>query len=977
MALDSNFNIQLSAIVNAQKLRQSVESALKKEFSIKVKAQTSGGVVSGDSSIISSSGTKVSGMSATEKQLTRASRAVDNFNTKLINLKTTGGLTDTEFKNFSEQLNSVNSEFQKTKNLDNFTDGMHKLKNSVSQASTANKAMGQSLTDIIGKFTKWYLIAGGVTSVINGIKQIVSNVISLDASMVELQKVTDLTSEGLDDVKQKAFDLAEGLGQTGQNVIDATTEFARMGYTVDESLELAEVAVMMTNIAEGITDAGDAANILTSILKGTNTEIKYANSLLDRLNEISNNNAVSFSALARMTQEAAATMDILGNNLDQTMGLLTGAFSVLQDESVANGIQTIGLRIAGLNEDMESVAGLSNQVVEALQKYAGIEAFDEQTGQLKNTYTILQELAGVWETIDKNKQSALLNTLAGKRQADVAASILKNWEGVEKAVLDAQNSMGSAIKENERAIDSIQGHINAFKNAFQDLSDTILSSELVKGVIDIGTGLLKVLDRVVEFTNKIGGANTVLSVFAGIIAAINAKQIVGFVTRIVTMIGKLGTYIATAWSATTANVALSTSMGNFGMAAAVGVAVAAITGLTTNLLSSSGAAEVAKNDYDDLADSFEKNKNVISEFDSMIRKLKESMKGQVSIISERLEQIKEENEDLERQRTLQEKLQKVEEARLALADARTKKIRVFRAGKGFVYDEDLSQVQDAQQNLTDALYELTEFKFDIALERAEEFVNEFNELLTVDESEFLENWDVLFEEFNDLLDTEFGEALKKAEQFAKDFKEQTSNLGDLQDEADAKKLLEDTITSLQKELTMYEEGSDEYKKIQSVLKNLYNEYNSLYGKPENKPSGDTESKGYNWKEDIGASYIPGYNKEGEWSGGELAKDLLIPGYKIFKWLGKAFGFAKGTKNFPGGVGLVGEEGPELVELPMGSRIYPTSQTSRMLNNLTTSGGAGNSVNVGTVIINEPNNFDGFVNEFCSQLNLPKPVKFTP
>ena len=977
MALDSNFNIQISAIVNANKLRQSVESALKKEFNIKVRAQTSGGVVSGDSSIISPSGNKVSGISATEKQLTRASRAVDNFNTKLINLKTTGGLTDEEFKSFSYELSSVNSQFQKTKNLDEFTQGMHKLKNSVSQASTANKAMGQSLTDIIGKFTKWYLIAGGVTSVINGIKQIVANVISLDASMVELDKVTDLTAEGMEKVKQKAFEMADGLGQTGQSVIDATTEFARMGYTIEESLELAEVAVMMTNIAEGITDAGDAANILTSILKGTNTEIRYANSLLDRLNEISNKNAVSFSALARMTQEAAATMDILGNNLDQTMGLLTGAFSVLQDESVANGIQTIGLRIAGLNEDMESVAGLSNQVVEALQKYASIEAFDEQTGQLKSTYTILQELAGVWETIDKNKQSALLNTLAGKRQADVAAAILKNWKGVEKAVLDAQTSMGSAIEENAKAIDSIQGHINAFQNAFQELSDTLLSSDLVKGIIDIGTTIIDVIDWIVKFIDKIGGAGTALSVLAGIIAAINSKEIIGFIAGIGKMITKLITYISTAWSATTANVALSTSMGNFGMAAAVGVAVGAITALITELSQSSYVANEAKISYDDLSESFEKNKQVISEYDSLIRKLISTMKGELSIISERLSQIEQENQDLERQKQLQEKLQKIEEARLALADARNKKIRVFRAGKGFIYESDQSEVQEAQQNLTDAINDLTEFKFEIALERAEEFINKFNELLTGDESEFLDGWNNLFSDFNDLLDTEFGDALKKAQGFADEFKKTTEGLEDMQSEANARTLLENTIASLQKELSMYQEGSDEYKKIQSALKNLYNEYNSLYGIESNNPKSNTnnQSNEPTAGDDILGTFVPGFNKKGEFSWGELANDLLNPFHKFGEFFGGLF--ADGTNNYPGGVGIVGEEGPELVKLPRGSKIYPTSQTSRMLNHLTSSGGSGNSVNVGTVVINEPNNFDGFVNEFCSQLNLPKPVKLTP
>ncbi len=42
------------------------------------------------------------------------------------------------------------------------------------------------------------------------------------------------------------------------------------------------------------------------------------------------------------------------------------------------------------------------------------------------------------------------------------------------------------------------------------------------------------------------------------------------------------------------------------------------------------------------------------------------------------------------------------------------------------------------------------------------------------------------------------------------------------------------------------------------------------------------------------------------------------------------GFASGTDYYPGGIGLVGERGPELVQLPRGSKIYPADVSSEML-----------------------------------------------
>lgn len=52
------------------------------------------------------------------------------------------------------------------------------------------------------------------------------------------------------------------------------------------------------------------------------------------------------------------------------------------------------------------------------------------------------------------------------------------------------------------------------------------------------------------------------------------------------------------------------------------------------------------------------------------------------------------------------------------------------------------------------------------------------------------------------------------------------------------------------------------------------------------------------------------------------------------------GFARGTKNAPGGMALVGEQGPELINLPRGSQVFPTPKTNAMLSGM---GGGGITV----------------------------------
>lgn len=61
---------------------------------------------------------------------------------------------------------------------------------------------------------------------------------------------------------------------------------------------------------------------------------------------------------------------------------------------------------------------------------------------------------------------------------------------------------------------------------------------------------------------------------------------------------------------------------------------------------------------------------------------------------------------------------------------------------------------------------------------------------------------------------------------------------------------------------------------------------------------------------------------------------------LFKKLVGAAKFAKGTMNAPGGMALVGEEGPELINLPARSQVYTASQTKNLLG-----GGGGGGVHL--------------------------------
>ena len=86
--------------------------------------------------------------------------------------------------------------------------------------------------------------------------------------------------------------------------------------------------------------------------------------------------------------------------------------------------------------------------------------------------------------------------MGGKRQANILSSVIKNFDTVEEVIQTSSDSSGSALKENEKYLDSIQGKIDQFNNTLQTFWNKTISSDMVKGVVELGTNILKLVNNI-------------------------------------------------------------------------------------------------------------------------------------------------------------------------------------------------------------------------------------------------------------------------------------------------------------------------------------------------------------------------------------------------------------------------------------------------------------------------------------------------
>ena len=88
--------------------------------------------------------------------------------------------------------------------------------------------------------------------------------------------------------------------------------------------------------------------------------------------------------------------------------------------------------------------------------------------------------------------------LFGKRQASVGFAIIENYKRAEEILKTSQESAGSALRENEIYLNSIQGKLDKLSATWQSLSNSLLNSDTVKDLISGADTLLGIIKTIVD-----------------------------------------------------------------------------------------------------------------------------------------------------------------------------------------------------------------------------------------------------------------------------------------------------------------------------------------------------------------------------------------------------------------------------------------------------------------------------------------------
>lgn len=161
------------------------------------------------------------------------------------------------------------------------------------KASGGFKEFARQQANITKKVIGFGAVTAAIRGITSGMGDMVQNTFELDSALTEFKKVSNLSGKALEDYTDQAFKAGRQTARTGTEMIEASTQFKKMGYDEKQSMQLATTATMFQNIADAEISAGDAALFINSQLKGFSSEFSKFSStgeasmhVIDSVNEV-------------------------------------------------------------------------------------------------------------------------------------------------------------------------------------------------------------------------------------------------------------------------------------------------------------------------------------------------------------------------------------------------------------------------------------------------------------------------------------------------------------------------------------------------------------------------------------------------------------------------------------------------------------------------------------------------------------------
>lgn len=159
-------------------------------------------------------------------------------------------------------------------------------------------------------------------------RELGQTVTEINSAQTELRKVSDASQTRIQENFKTSAETAQEMGATISDIIASTSDWARLGYSVDDAETLARNTALYQSVGDNMTQES-ASEYLTSIMKGYQLDADQSESIIDKVNEVANNYSIDTQGLGEALQRSASAFNTAHTDLDKSIAIITASNEVL------------------------------------------------------------------------------------------------------------------------------------------------------------------------------------------------------------------------------------------------------------------------------------------------------------------------------------------------------------------------------------------------------------------------------------------------------------------------------------------------------------------------------------------------------------------------------------------------------------------------------------------------------------------------
>lgn len=400
----------------------------------------------------------------------------------------------------------VNVEINDNDSAGKANSGIKQIEQSAKRADSSTKSFGDTLKRSLNIGSAAAITAKGIKMIESAAKDAVTAVKDIDGAITDLRIATGDSYKNVQNLIKGYNQLGQAMGATTTEVTDSADAWLRQGNSVKETNTLIRDSMILSKV--GQIDSADATKYLTSAMKGYGVAVEEVIGIVDKLTAVDLVSATDAGGLAEAMSRTAETADMAGVSMDKLLGYLATVGETTQKSmsSIGESFKTIFTRMADIKADKlelidEDGTTETLSQVETVLNNLGIKLRNSDN-EFRNFGDVLDEVASGWENYSSVQQAAISKAFAGTRQSENFKVLMENYDVARQYMETAANSAGTAEQKFGAYLDSIEAKTKSLQAAFESLSVNTFSTEMLGGIIEASTAVIKFIDN----TNLLKGS---------------------------------------------------------------------------------------------------------------------------------------------------------------------------------------------------------------------------------------------------------------------------------------------------------------------------------------------------------------------------------------------------------------------------------------------------------------------------------------